>query len=92
MRIGRLLADHGRHDAGQASQLGFDAPHRSLDAAGGNGTTSGAQVQNDLPAGSVGLGVTIEPLLAWLWLGGLIIGAGSALTFVRRRHGDEGGS
>ena len=52
----------------------------TFDAAGGNGTTSGAQVQNDLPAGSVVLGVTIEPLLAWLWLGGLIIGAGSALT------------
>ena len=64
----------------------------TFDAVGGNGTTSGAQVQNDLPAGSVVLGVTVEPLLAWLWLGGLIIGAGSALTFVRRRHGDEGGS
>jgi cytochrome c-type biogenesis protein CcmF len=64
----------------------------TFDAVGGNGTTSGAQVQNNLPAGSVVLGVTVEPLLAWLWLGGLIIGAGSALTFVRRRHGDEGGS
>jgi len=38
------------------------------------------------------LGVTVEPLLAWLWLGGLTIGAGSALTFMRRRYGDEGGS
>jgi len=64
----------------------------TFDAVGGNGTTSGAQVQNDLPAGSVVLGVTVEPLLAWLWLGGLMIGAGSALTFIRRRHGDEGGS
>jgi cytochrome c-type biogenesis protein CcmF len=63
----------------------------TFDAVGGNGTTSGAQVQNNLPAGSVVLGVTVEPLLAWLWLGGLIIGAGSALTFIRRRHGDEGG-
>ncbi len=43
----------------------------TFDAVGGNGNTSGAQVQNDLPAGSVVLGVTVEPLLAWLWLGGL---------------------
>jgi cytochrome c-type biogenesis protein CcmF len=58
----------------------------TFDAVGGNGTTSGAQVQNDLPTGSVVLGVTVEPLLAWLWLGGLIIGFGSALTFFRRRY------
>jgi cytochrome c-type biogenesis protein CcmF len=55
----------------------------------GNGSTSGAQVQNDLPAGSVVIGVTVEPLLAWLWIGGLIIGLGSALSFLRRRHSEE---
>jgi cytochrome c-type biogenesis protein CcmF len=60
----------------------------TFDAVGGNGATSGAQVQNNLPAGSVVLGVTVEPLLAWLWLGGLIIGLGSALSFVRRRYAD----
>jgi cytochrome c-type biogenesis protein CcmF len=62
----------------------------TFDAVGGNGNTSGAQVQNDLPSGSVVLGITVEPLLAWLWLGGLIIGAGSAMTFFRRRYADEG--
>jgi cytochrome c-type biogenesis protein CcmF len=56
----------------------------TFDAVGGNGATSGAQVRGDLPAGSVVLGVTVEPLLAWLWIGGLVIGLGSVLTFIRR--------
>jgi len=60
----------------------------TFDAVGGNGATSGAQVQTGLPAGSVVLGVTVEPLLSWLWIGGLVIGAGSALTFARRRHAE----
>ncbi len=58
----------------------------TFEAVGGAGQTSGAQVQSDLPAGSVGLSVTTEPLLAWLWLGGLVVGLGSALSFVRRRE------
>jgi cytochrome c-type biogenesis protein CcmF len=61
----------------------------TFDAVGGNGSTSGAQVQNNLPAGSVVLGVTVEPLLAWLWLGGLMIGLGAGLSFFRRRYGDD---
>jgi len=61
----------------------------TFDAVGGNGATSGAQVEGDLPAGSVVLGVTVEPLLAWLWIGGLLLGVGSVLSFVRRRHSDE---
>jgi cytochrome c-type biogenesis protein CcmF len=61
----------------------------TFDAVGGNGAASGAQVQNNLPAGSVVVGVTVEPLLAWLWIGGLIVGLGSALSFLRRRHSEE---
>lgn len=61
----------------------------TFDAVGGNGATSGAQVRNDLPAGSVVLGVTVEPLLAWLWIGGLVVGLGSVASFVRRRYRDE---
>jgi cytochrome c-type biogenesis protein CcmF len=61
----------------------------TFDAVGGNGTTSGAQVQNNLPAGSVVLGVTVEPLLAWLWIGGLMVGLGAGLSFLRRRHVEE---
>jgi cytochrome c-type biogenesis protein CcmF len=58
----------------------------TFDAVGGTGTTSGAQVAGDLPAGSVVLGVTVEPLLVWLWMGGLTIGVGSMLSFIRRRE------
>ena len=61
----------------------------TFDAVGGNGTTSGAQVQNNLPAGSVVLGVTVEPLLAWLWIGGLMVGLGAGVSFLRRRHVEE---
>ena len=61
----------------------------TFDAVGGNGATSGAQIQGTLPAGSVALGVTVEPLLSWLWIGGLAVGVGAALSFVRRRHHDE---
>jgi cytochrome c biogenesis factor len=64
----------------------------TFDAIGGNGATSGAQVQSSLPAGSVVVGVTVEPLLAWLWIGGLVVGLGSVLTFLRRRHADEAAS
>ena len=61
----------------------------TFDAVGGNGAASGAQIQNNLPAGSVVLGVTVEPLLSWLWIGGLVVGLGALASFVRRRHGDE---
>ena len=61
----------------------------TFDAVGGNGAASGAQVKGNLPAGSVVLGVTVEPLLAWLWIGGLLLGVGSALSFLRRRHGED---
>lgn len=57
----------------------------TFDAVGGTGQTSGAQVQSNLPAGSVVLGVTVEPLLSWLWIGGLIVGLGAALSFLRRK-------
>ena len=61
----------------------------TFDAVGGNGATSGAQVQSNLPAGSVVIGVSVEPLISWLWIGGLMVGAGSALSFFRRAHRDE---
>ena len=44
-----------------------------------------------LPAGSVAIGVVIEPLVAWLWAGGLLIGVGGLLALVpgaRRRATD----
>jgi hypothetical protein len=60
----------------------------TFDAVGGQGATSGNQPISNLPAGSVAIGVVIEPLLAWLWAGGLLIGIGGVLALVpgsRRR-------
>jgi hypothetical protein len=58
---------------------------------GGLGTTSGNEPIPNLPAGSVAIGVVIEPLLAWLWAGGLLIGVGGTLALIpgtRRRATD----
>ena len=58
---------------------------------GGLGTTSGSSPIPNLPAGSVAIGVVIEPLLAWLWAGGLLVGLGGVLALVpgsRRRATD----
>jgi cytochrome c-type biogenesis protein CcmF len=63
----------------------------TFDAVGGLGSTSGNQAINNLPAGSVAIGVVIEPLVAWLWAGGLLIGIGGVLALVpgsRRRATD----
>jgi cytochrome c-type biogenesis protein CcmF len=66
----------------------FGDVYLTFDAVGGLGATSGNQPIPNLPAGSVAIGVVIEPLLAWLWAGGLLIGIGGALALVpgtRRR-------
>jgi cytochrome c-type biogenesis protein CcmF len=63
----------------------------TFDAVGGLGSTSGNQAINNLPAGSVAIGVVIEPLVAWLWAGGLLIGIGGVLALMpgsRRRATD----
>ncbi len=68
-----------------------DDVYLTFDAVGGLGSTSGNQAINNLPDGSVAIGVVIEPLVAWLWAGGLLIGVGGALALVpgtRRRATD----
>jgi cytochrome c-type biogenesis protein CcmF len=55
----------------------------TVDALGG-GATSGATPGNDLGKNAVVLTVTVEPLLAWLWIGGLMLGLGAALSLARR--------
>ena len=60
----------------------------TFDDVGGRGNVSGNEPIPNLPAGSVAIGVVIEPLLAWLWAGGLMIGLGGVLALVpgtRRR-------
>jgi cytochrome c-type biogenesis protein CcmF len=66
----------------------FGDIYLTFDAVGGQGTTSGNQPIPNLPSGSVAIGVVVEPLLAWLWAGGLLIGLGGLLALVpgsRRR-------
>jgi len=54
----------------------------------GNGAASGAQVQNICRLDQSSWRDR-RTLLAWLWIGGLIVGLGSALSFLRRRHSEE---
>jgi cytochrome c-type biogenesis protein CcmF len=60
----------------------FGDVYLTFDAVGGLGATSGNQPVNNLPSGSVAIGVVIEPLVAWLWAGGLLIGLGGLLALV----------
>jgi cytochrome c-type biogenesis protein CcmF len=66
----------------------FGDVYLTFDQVGGLGDTSGSSPIPNLPAGSVAIGVVIEPLLAWLWAGGLLVGLGGLLALVpgaRRR-------
>jgi len=69
----------------------FGDVYLTFDAVGGLGSASGNQAINNLPQGSVAIGVVIEPLVAWLWAGGLLIGVGGVLALIpgsRRRPTD----
>jgi len=69
----------------------FGDVYLTFDAVGGLGNTSGNQPIPNLPAGSVAIGVVVEPLLVWLWAGGLLVGVGGALALIpgsRRRATD----
>jgi cytochrome c-type biogenesis protein CcmF len=58
---------------------------------GGTGTATGAEQFPNLASGSVAIGVVVEPLVAWLWAGGLLIGLGGLLALApgRRRRPTE---
>jgi cytochrome c biogenesis factor len=69
----------------------FDDVYLTFDAVGGLGASSGNQAIDNLPKGTVAIGVVIEPLVAWLWAGGLLIGIGGVLALIpgsRRRPTD----
>jgi cytochrome c-type biogenesis protein CcmF len=83
--------------AGRSSQsVGTPAIDSSLlgdiyltfDGQGSTGAASAAPVISGLASGSIALGVVVEPLLPWLWAGGLVIGIGGLLAMVpdRRRR------
>jgi cytochrome c-type biogenesis protein CcmF len=60
-------------------------------AIGGTGPATAAQEFPNLPKGSVAVGVVVEPLVAWIWTGGLLIGLGGLLAISpgkRRRPTD----
>jgi cytochrome c-type biogenesis protein CcmF len=69
----------------------FGDVYLTFDEVGGLGNVSGGSLVPNLPAGSVVIGVVIEPLVAWLWTGGLLIGLGGLLALApgsRRRSTD----
>ena len=69
----------------------FDDVYLTFDAVGGQGGVSGAQAVATLPKGTVAVGVIVEPLIAWMWAGGLLVGLGGLLALWpggRRRSTD----
>jgi cytochrome c-type biogenesis protein CcmF len=63
----------------------------TFDAIGGSGPATAAQEFPNLPKGAVAVGVVVEPLIAWMWAGGLLIGLGGllALSPGRRRRATD---
>ncbi len=63
----------------------------TFDAIGGSGGATAAQAFPNLPSGAVAVGVVVEPLIAWMWAGGLLIGLGGLLALApgRRRRPTE---
>jgi cytochrome c-type biogenesis protein CcmF len=61
----------------------------TLDGVGSGGASSSATAIAELHPGEIALGVIVEPLLPWLWAGGLVIGVGGILALAptaRRRR------
>jgi hypothetical protein len=58
---------------------------------GGTGPATGAQEFPGLGSHAVAIGVVVEPLVAWLWAGGLLVGLGGVLALApgRRRQPTE---
>jgi cytochrome c-type biogenesis protein CcmF len=80
----------GRDDTVQTPAIDSTAlsdVYLTFDAMGA-GASSSVQSAH-LPRGWVAIGVTVEPFVAWLWVGGLVAGVGGVLALVptiRRRR------
>jgi len=64
----------------------FGDVYLTLDGVGSNSASSTATSISGLSAGSVAVGVIVEPLLPWLWAGGLIMGVGGLLSLSPERR------
>jgi len=71
------------------SGIGGDI-YLTFDAIGGNGNQSGGQVLPNLPSGAIALGVVVEPMISWIWVGGLVVGLGGLLAVGARRRTPRG--
>ena len=60
-------------------------------ATGRTGKSTGGNVVDTLPRTAIALGVIVEPLMAWMWAGGMLIGLGGVLAMVpgRRRRSTD---
>jgi cytochrome c-type biogenesis protein CcmF len=69
----------------------FGDVYLTLSGIGGTGQSTGAQGIPDLPAGTVAVTVVVQPLIAWMWAGGVLVGLGGLLALLpggRRRPTD----
>jgi cytochrome c-type biogenesis protein CcmF len=60
----------------------FGDVYLTFDATGAasQGGSSSAQVIANLPANAVAVGVVVEPLIDWMWVGGMLVGLGGLLA------------
>ena len=68
-----------------------DDVYLTWDATGHTGKSTGANVVPNLPETAIAVGVVVEPLMMWMWVGGLLVGVGGVLALVpgsRRRPTD----
>jgi cytochrome c-type biogenesis protein CcmF len=73
----------------------FGDVYLTWDATGHTGKSTGGNVVPTLPATAIALGVIVEPLMAWMWAGGLLVGLGGLLALApgsRRRSKDPASS